>query len=98
MTQEQLNLGLHINWEKHDPLGDPAQMKVTFWWQVPTSELREVEAPSEDGESTITIQRRVAVSFAPEILGETDWEGTNDYAPLWNKIEEVGQDILKTLN
>jgi hypothetical protein len=98
MTQEELNYGLHIEWMVHEPVAQTPFMKVRFWFQVPTLEMVDIEAPSEDGESTITIQRRVAVSFAPEILGETHWEGTNDYAPLWNKIEEVGQDILKTLN
>jgi len=96
MTQEQLNLGLHINWEKHDPLGDPAQMKVTFWWQVPTIELREVEAPGEDG-TLITNTHPVAVAWAEERLEETYWEGTNDYGPLWALIKEKEQ-LLKQDN
>lgn len=96
MTQTQLDLGLRIQWIKHDPLGPDPILEARFWWQVPTVGFEEVDHTDEFG-VTQKLQVPYVIELASEILNETTWHGTNDFGPLWTLIAEKAAE-LKTDN
>jgi hypothetical protein len=96
MTSLELELGLKIEWIKHDPLGAEPTLHAKFWWQLPTIEDRIMESVDEEG-NPITAIVPIATAFGDEKIAETEWHGTNDFGPLWNLIEAKKAE-LKTDN
>lgn len=97
MTQTELELGLRLKWITHDPLGVEPTLECRFWWNKPLNiQAKDVVEFDAEG-NEITVQYPWAEEFDTEVIGETFWQGTNDFGPLWAAIEAKKAE-LKTDN